>query len=59
MPPRRHITLVVAVILTFLGVSFLLSTGGDRDGFDISTPLSASVLRGEATAPKLENATLK
>jgi hypothetical protein len=60
MPPRRHITLAVIAIATFLGISFLLTSGAPRDDvFDVGAPPSDSVLHGIATAPKLENATLK
>ena len=58
MPPRRHLTLAVAAILVFLGISYLLTAGHDDGAFNVELP-SDSVLKGTATAPKLENATLK
>ena len=58
MPPRRHLTLALAAILVFLGFSYLLTAGHDDGSFHIELP-SDSALKGAATAPKLENATLK
>lgn len=60
MPPRRHVTLALIAIVAFIAFSFLLSSGGQqRAAFDTSIPPSDSVLHGVATAPKLENATVK
>lgn len=58
MPPRRHITLAVVVILVFLGFSYFLTADHDEGTFVVELPVD-SVLKGTATAPKLENATLK
>jgi len=47
-------------IVAFIAFSFLLTSGGQRDAaFDSSVAPSDSVLHGVATAPKLENATIK
>jgi hypothetical protein len=64
MPPRRHITLAIVCILTFIGFSFLLTSAGshheDGESFEkgFSMP-EKDVLMGEATAEKLGNETLK
>ncbi|KFY26224.1 hypothetical protein V493_04219 [Pseudogymnoascus sp. VKM F-4281 (FW-2241)] len=60
MPPRRHVTLALIAIVAFIAFSFLLSSGGQRDAaYDTSIAPSDNVLHGVATAPKLENATIK
>ncbi|KFY10894.1 hypothetical protein V491_07419 [Pseudogymnoascus sp. VKM F-3775] len=60
MPPRRHVTLALIAIVAFITFSFFLSSGGHQDSvFDTSVVPSDSVLHGVATAPKLENATIK
>jgi len=69
MARRQHITvLMITALSTFLGISFVLTFRGKSDGIRHSSyPLPVtqpvvvdnSILHGAATAPKLENATLK
>lgn len=70
MPRRQHITVLMIVgVSAFLGilfVSFSRGVEGTRHPDylpsyqePLSTHLEEGILHGEATAPKLENATLK
>jgi len=71
MPRRQHITvLMIIVVSTFLGISFVLSfrsqSGGTRHPeYDYTAAaqepviVDNGILHGTATAPKLENDTLK
>jgi len=66
MPRRQHVTaLFIIGVASFLVVSFILAFRGRPDGLnDISyfpqpVIVDSAILHGDATAPKLENATLK
>jgi FAD-linked sulfhydryl oxidase len=69
MPRRQHITvLMIVAISAFLGISFVLSFRGQPEGtrhpeyvpsYKDTVTADHGILHGEATAPKLENATLK
>jgi FAD-linked sulfhydryl oxidase len=65
MARRQHLTYLLMAIFAFLGISFLLAFRNQAEGVGSPSykqpaiPVSDSILHGEASAPKLENATLK
>jgi FAD-linked sulfhydryl oxidase len=67
MPRRQHVTLLLLLgISAFLGLSFVLTLRGGPGSYNYLLPASQEpilvdneILLGTATAPKLENATLK
>lgn len=67
MPRRQHVTLLLLLgISAFLGLSFVLTLRGRPGSYNYllpashePIPVSNEILLGTATAPKLENATLK
>lgn len=65
MPRRNHLTLLIIAVSAFLGISFVLAFRNQAEGTRHPTyaqapiPVTDSILHGEATAHKLENATLK
>jgi hypothetical protein len=71
MARRQHITLLMLIAVSaFLGIFFVSISRGQAEGTQhsdylpsyteqVSGHVDAGLLHGEATAPKLENATLK
>jgi FAD-linked sulfhydryl oxidase len=67
MPRRQHITVfAILALFAFIGTSFVLMFRSQPQGADYPGPTSQEpvlvdneILLGTATAPKLENETLK
>lgn len=65
MPRRNRLTLILLAVSAFLAISFILALRSQADGVSDptygQTPIAVtdSILHGEATAHKIENATLK
>jgi len=68
MPRRQHVTVwMIIAVAVFLGITFVLTFRGGSEGSHVDyAPVAQepilmddSILKGTATAPKLENATLK
>jgi FAD-linked sulfhydryl oxidase len=69
MPRRQHLTVfMIIAVSAFLGITFVLSFRNQAEGtrhpdyipsYTQDVHVQDGLLKGEATAPKLENATLK
>lgn len=62
MPRKNHLTLILLAVSAFLTISFILGFRKQASGSTYDQALVAlpdSILHGEATAHKIENATLK